>query len=170
MTALSLTFVAPFVTIDGVSIQTNQSAFHKDGTGVWRAGRAPANGGLRKQHGLQGPVDDAFMSRFIMVAPTVAAASERVASEMKRASREWRKLFRGEAIEKKDVEINDADIANANLVLWGDPASNAVLARIAAKLPVQWTSNGAIEFRGQRYDGARGRQAARENRNRGFLQ
>ena len=35
--------------------------------------------------------------------------------------------------------MSDADIASSNLVLWGDPSSNKVLARIADKLPVKWT-------------------------------
>ena len=37
--------------------------------------------------------------------------------------------------------MTDADIASSNLVLWGDPGSNKVLARIADKLPVKWTGN-----------------------------
>ena len=39
-----------------------------------------------------------------------------------------------------DTDVTDADIANSNLVLWGDPGSNKVLARIADKLPVKWTA------------------------------
>ena len=35
-----------------------------------------------------------------------------------------------------------ADIAASNLVLWGDPSSNAVLAKIAGKLPIRWTKDG----------------------------
>jgi hypothetical protein len=34
--------------------------------------------------------------------------------------------------------VTDADIAAHNLVLWGDPGSNQVLARIIDKLPVRW--------------------------------
>jgi pimeloyl-ACP methyl ester carboxylesterase len=154
VTALSLTFVAPNVVIDGVSIPSNQSAFHKDANGVWRAGamRGPA-GTLRKLHGLQGPIDDAFMSRFIMVAPTAGEPSDRVKSEMARATREWRKMFRGEAIQKKDTEITDADVAGANLILWGDPGSNALLAKIVSKIPAfqEWTAS-TLVFRGQKYD------------------
>ena len=41
---------------------------------------------------------------------------------------------------KKDIEVSDADIAANNLVLWGDPTSNAVLARIADKLPIGWNA------------------------------
>ena len=42
---------------------------------------------------------------------------------------------------KDDTAITDEDLANHNLVLWGDPASNAILAKIAAKLPIQWTKD-----------------------------
>ncbi len=44
---------------------------------------------------------------------------------MKHATDHWRKQFRGDAPVKDDTEITDADIANSNLVLWGDPMSNA---------------------------------------------
>ncbi|MDQ6706683.1 MAG: hypothetical protein M3Z85_11990, partial [Acidobacteriota bacterium] len=42
---------------------------------------------------------------------------------------------------KDDTQITDADIANSNLVLWGDPGSNRVLAKIAGRLPVRWTKD-----------------------------
>jgi hypothetical protein len=35
-------------------------------------------------------------------------------------------------------------IANSNLVLWGDPGSNKILARIADKLPVKWEGSTLI--------------------------
>jgi len=38
--------------------------------------------------------------------------------------------------------VNDADIAAHNLVLWGDPSSNKVLAKIADKLPLKWSDEG----------------------------
>ena len=34
--------------------------------------------------------------------------------------------------------VTEADIAAHNLILWGDPSSNSVLAKISGKLPVQW--------------------------------
>ncbi len=124
--------------------------------GVWTLASAAA-AGLRKHHGLQGPVDDAFFSRFVMVAPTgeplSKAVGERVEAERVRALREWRKQFRGEAREKSDTAVTDADIASSNLILWGDPGSNKLLARIADKLPVRWTPQGIV-FRGQTYDAA----------------
>ena len=33
-------------------------------------------------------------------------------------------------------------MASNNLILWGDPSSNQVLARVIGKLPVQWTASG----------------------------
>lgn len=40
---------------------------------------------------------------------------------------------------KNDVDVSEADIASANLVLWGDPTTNSVLTRIADRLPIPWT-------------------------------
>jgi len=99
--------------------------------------------GLRKIPGLQGPIDDAFMDSFLMVKPTGKPFNEKVSkwvdSEMKHAVKHWRQQFRGDAPIKTDREISEADIANNNLVLWGDPSSNAVMAKVMGKLPVQWT-------------------------------
>jgi dienelactone hydrolase len=101
--------------------------------------------GLAKRHGLQGPIDDAFLSSFVMVVPSGTAMHEAggkwAKSESDRAIRTWRALFRGDARVKKDSEITDADIASSNLVLWGDPSSNSMIAKILAKLPMEWNAN-----------------------------
>jgi hypothetical protein len=49
---------------------------------------------------------------------------------MNRAIRTWRTQFRGKPRVKDDTQITDEDIASANLVLWGDFESNAVIKRI----------------------------------------
>lgn len=111
--------------------------------GKWALSDTPETG-LRKVHGLQGPIDDAFMSSFIFVRPTGKAMNEKVAAwataELDHAIAQWRGMFRGEARVKTDAEITDADIANSNLILWGDPASNSVLAKILDRLPVGWNA------------------------------
>ena len=111
--------------------------------GKWTAG-TPAS--TLKHHGLQGPIDDAFWSAFLMVKPTGtplhAALVPWVTAESERALVEWRKVFRGDAPVKNDSQVTDADIAANNLVLWGDPGSNQILARLADKLPVKWTAAG----------------------------
>jgi hypothetical protein len=154
----------PVVTIDGqkvtaavpMSDRSWTAHFRKTGT-RWTAVDSAEVAGLHKRHGLQGPIDDAFMDSFIFVRPTGTPLSPGVAkwadAEQKHAVDAWRKQFRGDAQVRDDREITDADIANSNLVLWGDPGSNAVLARIAARLPVQWTAD-AVVARGQRYSAA----------------
>ena len=99
---------------------------------------------LHKGHGLQGPIDDAFMDSFIMVHPTGVPFSAQFSAwayaRERAALREWRLQFRGEPRVKKDTEITAEDIANNNLILWGDPGCNRLLARIADRLPIQWDS------------------------------
>jgi hypothetical protein len=103
---------------------------------------------LRKRHGLQGPIDDAFMDSFVMVRPTGTPLSPAIAAwcsaEQEHAIREWRRQLRGEARVKDDSKVTDADIAASNLVLWGDPGSNAILAKIADKLPIKWSASGIV--------------------------
>jgi dienelactone hydrolase len=109
---------------------------------VWEAVEKVDDGVLHKRHGLQGPIDDAFLSSFLMVKPTGKALHEKTGAwasgEMKHALDHWRKQFRGEARVKDDSAVSDADIAEHNLILWGDPSSNKVLAKIADKLPLRW--------------------------------
>ena len=106
------------------------------------------DGKLRKRHGLQGPIDDAFMSTFVMVKPTGTPINEKVgkwiASEMDHAQVHWRKQFRGELKPIDDTHVDDELLAGANLILWGDPHSNKVLAKIADKLPVGWDAKGRV--------------------------
>ncbi|RLS35796.1 MAG: hypothetical protein DWH78_09750 [Planctomycetota bacterium] len=112
--------------------------------GAWRnAETLPED--LHKRHNLQGPIDDAFMDSFIFVRPTGTAANEAVGqwaeAELARAIEHWRRHFRGDARVVNDVDLTDDMIQSSNIVLWGDPKSNSVLAKIADKLPIQWTAD-----------------------------
>ena len=133
-------------TVEGPAPETDRSlrVSLRKTAGRWAVAGAAAEG-LAKRHGLQGPIDDAFLSRFLFVVPTGEPShqgtAERIAAEQARAIAEWRRHFRGEPLVKKDTEVTDADIASANLVLWGDPASNKVMARVADRLPVRWTDS-----------------------------
>ncbi|MBD3674617.1 MAG: prolyl oligopeptidase family serine peptidase [Planctomycetaceae bacterium] len=138
------------VTLDGQQIEAGrpksdrswQASFYRDQRNVWRPGPRP-EAGLRKVHNLQGPIDDAFMDSFVFVAPTGQAAHSSVdtwtKSEFEHAVVHWRRHFRGTPRVMKDSEIGEAEISQHNLVLFGDPSSNAVLAKIADKLPIQWS-------------------------------
>lgn len=127
------------VTIDGQDLAA--SAHYRKVDGKWAAGAVE---GLAKRHGLQGPIDDAFMDSFVMVTPTGKPLNEKVGewvtSTQERSISMWRRFFRGDARVVKDDAVTDAMIAESNLVLWGDPSSNKVLAKIADRLPIKWNA------------------------------
>lgn len=121
-----------------------QAAFHREDDG-WKAG-PDSRKGTRKKHGQQGPIDDAFMDSFVMVLPTGTPMNEKVggwvASESARAIEHWRRHYRGDVQQRKDTEVTVTDVSKSNLVLWGDPASNAMIAKVIAQLPIKWTAEG----------------------------
>jgi hypothetical protein len=114
--------------------------FRKDGN-RWKTVTMD-DGALRKRHGLQGPIDDAFMDSFLMVRPTGKPLHEEVGAwtekEMAHAIKHWRQQFRGDARLRDDAAVTEADVATHHLVLWGDPSSNKLLAQVADKLPIRW--------------------------------
>ncbi len=121
------------------------ASFHRSGT-RWLAGVLPA-AALQKRHDLQGPIDDAFLSSFLMVtvaegAPFSKPVGAWVTAEQMHAIKEWRHQFRGEPRVKRDIDVTPEDIAQHNLILWGDPGSNQILKQIADKLPIRWTKEG----------------------------
>jgi hypothetical protein len=143
----------PSVEIDGDAIEAPRplsdrswTAHFRKVNGKWQSVPSDDDGTLRKRHGLQGPIDDAFMDSFLMVRPTGPALNDKVgrwsASEMRHAIDHWRRQFRGEARVKDDRDLNESDIAAHHLVLWGDPGSNSVLAKVADRLPVKWDKSG----------------------------
>jgi pimeloyl-ACP methyl ester carboxylesterase len=119
-----------------------EAKFHKAGR-KWIVGESPETG-LRKRHGLQGPIDDAFMNSFLVVRPTGKSSNEKisawVAAEMARFTNEWRRHFRGDARVKDDTAVTTNDLAAHHLILWGDAESNQWLAKLQDKLPVSWTA------------------------------
>lgn len=147
------TSIQPKIVLDGqeltaAPVQSDRSwtAHFRKTVGQWSAVASVDDGTPRKRHGLQGPIDDAFMDSFLMVRPTGAPMNAKVggwaAGEMAHAVEHWRRQFRGEARVKDDKDITEADIAAYHLILWGDPASNRILAKIADKLPIRWDAQG----------------------------
>jgi pimeloyl-ACP methyl ester carboxylesterase len=176
VTDLSLDFAAgeaPFGLLETVKLQVDGQAIeggkpktdrswsiklHREGK-TWVVGpRQRKAGELAKTHEVCGPVDDALMGPFVFVKPTGKPANDAVgawaASEFDHAVTHWRQQMRGDARVKKDTEISESDIANSNLVLWGDPSSNAVMAKIMSKLPIQWTP-GSVTVGDQKFDGSK---------------
>jgi pimeloyl-ACP methyl ester carboxylesterase len=116
--------------------------------GHWKTAEATAATALRKQHNLQGPINDAFLDSFLCVSPTGqafnAVAADRARQEQDRFAKMFTRDFLGDARAKDDTAITAEDIAGNNLVLFGDPGSNRVLAKIAAQLPIKWTKDSII--------------------------
>ncbi|HEY2840968.1 MAG TPA: hypothetical protein VGJ26_17565, partial [Pirellulales bacterium] len=137
------------VAVDGQTVKLEAGAWQvgvvleKEGK-TWRQGadadEPPTK--LAKTPGLQGPIDDAFVEPFLVVRPTGKSphpAVERwVASEQARFKERWRLLFRGEILEVDDRDVTDEQLSKYNILIWGDPASNKLLGRMANKLPIAW--------------------------------
>lgn len=151
------------LTIDGQAIVGPQPksdrswnlTLHRAGE-RWAAG--PANvAGLVKRSGLQGPIDDAFMDSFIFVRPTGACSNDLVGrwteAELEHAIEHWRRQFRGDARVKADRDVTEADIRDANLVLFGDPQSNALIRKVLPNLPISWDEQ-TLKAGGESYPAA----------------
>jgi dienelactone hydrolase len=158
ITALAFPGLAPtHVILDGQRLATagtKAPVFSRRG-GQW----APAvpSSALRKRPGLTGPINDAFMDAFLFVRPSGKPLNPEfgawVEGELTAARHLWRDVYRGDALVKADRAVSDHDIADHNLILWGDPSSNSVLAKIIQRLPVTWDAK-SLTFRGRTYAAA----------------
>ena len=135
--------VSRAVTIDGQRVEA--AAFHLDGD-TWRPG-AKFHG---KRPGLQGPIDDAFRSRFVVGGPTGRdATSDWIDAELRHFEERWAALFRGALRQRPADRIDPA--APQHLVLFGTPATNPRIREILPELPLVWTAD-TLEIGGKRYD------------------
>jgi pimeloyl-ACP methyl ester carboxylesterase len=135
------------------------ASFHRR-DGRWLEGPLPESV-LRKKHGLQGPIDDAFLDSFLFVRPTGKSSNPTVdawvQNEMQRAITEWRRQFRGEPRVKDDKDVTADDIASMNLILWGDlnsSSTNSLIAKIAEKLPIRREGSDIVVDHGRHFDAA----------------
>ncbi len=132
-------------------------SFEKSG-GKWALAKPNAAAtALQKRHGLQGPIDDAFMESFVFVRPTGTPINPAVGawtkSELARVIPQWRTVFRGDARVVDDTAVTPALINDCNLVLWGDPSSNRVLQQILPRLPLKWSPT-SVELGSAKYPAA----------------
>jgi hypothetical protein len=134
-------------------------SFRKDAEGNWKPAGEVSAAGLEKKPCLQGGLQDVYSDRFIYVYGTAgkdAEVNKKVATAERDniAGSSWGKMM-GDFTVKKDSEVTDQDIADANLILIGDPAGNSLTKRIADRtplaaiqdLPGKAESSGAVHFR-----------------------
>ena len=151
------------VAIDGQSFSVPVATFSAKGGARFSLGAkgwtieddSIAPQGFRKIHGLQGPIDDAFMAPFLVVVPSGRSANSQVQKwvdfELDHFKQRWREVFRGDLRIKKDADVTPADMRAYHLVLWGDAESNSVIKQIANQLPIQWNAK-QIVANGQTFD------------------
>jgi hypothetical protein len=132
------------VQIDGETLRVKpgrELAFEKTGAG-WKS--APSKwAGLHKTHGLQGPIDDAFLDPFLLVRPTGVAwnqaAHQLALKRLERFDQAYARFYRAHPRVKNDTDVTEADFTKYNVVLFGDPGSNRWIGRLAGRLPVKWS-------------------------------
>ncbi len=140
---------SPSVVIDGdeltgARVRTDRSweSLFVKALDKWRAVGRFEFAGLAKRPGLQGPIDDAFMARFLMVRPTGQAQNPQVTewanAQLGQALSDWELQFRATPLVKNDGAVSGNDITDCNLILWGDPGSNSLIDRIIDQLPITW--------------------------------
>ncbi|MBI3210726.1 MAG: prolyl oligopeptidase family serine peptidase [Candidatus Solibacter usitatus] len=141
--------------VDGQNVTGSPSLIEKR-DGKWATAKATP-GVLRKRHGLQGPIDDAFMGSFLCVRPTGtfrdSAVNLHALTRLNSFRSNWDKYLRGDVRLKDDNDVTDKDIASHHLVLFGEPSSNKVMARVLPKLPFRW-ENGKVEIAGKTFQAA----------------
>lgn len=116
---------------------------------------APLPAGLRKRQGLCGPCEEVLDTRFLLVQGSQGPDNQKqeVARQVARWSKDWDDFADGLPPAKLDTEVTAEDLAEANLVLFGTPQTNSVLARLADGLPVR-IGDHRFEVAGKTYEGA----------------
>ncbi len=145
---------ASAIVIDGVEVGqadlSESRTFRQASDGSWTAnGTVP---GGEKRHGASGPIGDLFFDGVVLVPGTAGTPEEThfTTWAAEGAARRYRQsnggVHRGGIPGENwvdlpvvaDVDVSDDDLASKNLILYGNPASNSVLAGYEGKLPLRF--------------------------------
>jgi len=120
---------------------------------------APSSPGVRfppeKNSTVEGPIEHAFMSRFLLVYgtqgedPREKDTNFRMADEF---AEKWKRWANARARLKSDEEVTEQDLQDSNLILYGGPKSNKITAQINDYLPIRFDGE-AIVMGDRRYEG-----------------
>lgn len=146
--------------IDGQPLELTKRVkyFLKSG-GKWSATFDPPPS-LAKVNGIQGPIDDAFMWRYVVVGPEAegwhTSVNRHVVAELAQFGKIWDKYFRGVLpITKAEGYYPDKlrryETRPTGVALFGDPQSNPLIAKVLPKLPITWTKEKLVA-NGVEYD------------------
>ena len=108
--------------------------FESDREG-WRRTTQPTEG-LVKRQGLSGPVEDAFLSPFMLV----HGDGDKIAgSVLENLHRRWSRQVQCPVRHTRDVDDNA--IARYNLILIGNPQTNPLMAQVMESLPIKMSGD-----------------------------
>ena len=139
--------------IDGQQFPTSASASFEKVGGKWREARSH---GVEKSHGLQGPIDDAFMDSFLCVKPAGAASDAVTQFALRRLDEfaaDFPKYMRGDVPVKTVSDVNATDQRNASIVAFGTPETNPLIAHALKNAPIHWNAK-TITVGSQHFDSA----------------
>jgi hypothetical protein len=152
---IQLTSIHPFGKQDGRWKRVDPEPLADGRVPIRAAGDSTPTAPLRKRPGAQGPIDDAFMSSFLVVTPSGksknAAFQAWCDAELSHFRNRWRALMRGDIPEVRDLYFGGA---KGNIILWGDPDTNEVMRSLMPKLPVKF-QGGKWTVGNTTYDGNR---------------
>ncbi len=145
------------ITVDGQAIAREKDRFPhwlENAGGKWKGVELSEPNPKMKHFPWAGPIDDAFTREFGVVPPTGKAWHEDAAkfadARREEFAKNWDKHFRGELPTGK-VSDKPSPQWGANLVLFGDPQSNPVIAGMLPDLPITWTKDKLV-VNGKEYD------------------
>ena len=144
--------------IDGQELPTIDSptTFERV-NGRWRTARRTTTPG--KVHGLQGPIDDAFMDAFLCVRPVgqvhglpsqragrgpAPLVNDFALQRLDQFAKEFPRWMRGDIRQKADTAVTATDERAYNIVVFGTPATNPLIARALRAAPIRWTADAII--------------------------
>lgn len=106
-----------------------------------------------KRARLQGPIDDAFTAKFVVIKPRGTTFSSETANSISAVVSQfesiWDRYFRG-TLPQATATVGGA-LKGQNLILFGDPQSNPIIAELLPKLPIRWTET-TLTINGIDYD------------------
>jgi poly(3-hydroxybutyrate) depolymerase len=135
--------------------QNGQQVFEGKPDAELRIGAQVASG-VRKEHGLSGPLSDIYYEPFMVVYGTQGEDKQEIEAARKEAEGIRTKRLRGvrfyEVPLKSDREVTPTDIESFHLLIVGTPKSNLLLRRIQSQLPVR-IEGGAVVAGDRRFPG-----------------
>ena len=112
-----------------------------------QAGWSPLKDGEKpwKSPGLQGPIDDAFMDRFVVTlgrgTPQNPLGQKHAEKLLEEFRGEWVRYMRGDFPFVEENEITQEILETCHIVVFGDPGSSKILARVKDGLPITWEAD-----------------------------